>query len=183
MKKFFALFLSLMMLCSFAAAEEMNNYQLSPEEIAVEGEYMLLEAYDLALFIPADFIAFEVPEEAAATQGMLALMGREDGTAIVTIAFQGIANAEGNIVTNYEDLAAHYIASGTAVEHCAINGLETLFYSIPAELVASGMLCNGVCIQSSIEGAWMNIAVMGMTEADLEIGNLILFSMMPYVAE
>ena len=188
MKKLFALLLSLMMLFTFAAAEEaeMNVYLLSPDEIAalgVEGDYMLLEEYGLVLFVPADFIAFEVSEEAAATQGTLAIMGREDGSAIMTIAMQGIANAEGNIVTNYDDLAAHYVASGTAVEHCAINYLECMYYSIPAEMVSNGMLCSGVCIQSSIEGAWLNVAVMGATEADMEICNVILFSLMPQAAE
>ena len=179
MKKFFALFLSLMMLFSVGQAEEMSNYLLSPEEIAVEGNYMLLEDYGLMMFIPADFISFEVTEEAAATQGTLAIMGREDASLMMTIAFAGIADAEGNIITNYEDLAAFYTASGTAVEHCAINYLESMFYSIPAEMVSNGMLTNGVCIQSSIEGAWLNICVLGATEADMEVGSLILLSLMP----
>lgn len=179
MKKIAALILSLMMLFSFAAAEELNNYLLSPEEIAVEGNYMLLEQYGLVLFVPADFIALEVTEEAAATQGTLAIMGREDGSLMMSISFAGIANAEGNLVTNYEDLAAHYIASGAAVEHCAINYLETLYYAIPAEMVASGQLVNGLCIASSVEGAWLNLCVVGVTEEDMAVGNLILFATMP----
>ena len=179
MKKLLALILSLMILFSCGLAEEMNHYLLSPEEIAIEGNYMLLEDYGLMLFVPADFIAFEVSEEAAATQGTLTIMGREDASLLMTIAFARIANAEGNIVTNFDDLAAHYLASGTAVEHCAINYLESMYYSIPTEMVSNGMLCNGVCVQSSIEGAWLNICVLGATEADMEVGNLILFSMMP----
>lgn len=183
MKKLFALVLCLMMLFSFAAAEEMNHYLLSPEEIAVEGSYMLLEDYGLLLFIPADFIAFESPEEAAANQGILTIMGREDASLMMTIALASIADAQGNIITTYEDLAAFYTASGTTVEHCAINYLEAMFYSIPAEMMTNSMLSNGVCIQTSIEGAWLNLCVVAATEADMAVGNLMLFSLMPQAAE
>lgn len=183
MKKLCTLILSLMLLFSLAAAEEMNHYLLSPEDITAEGSYMLLEEYGLILFIPADFVSYEVSEEDMTSKGVKAILGREDGSLMLTISFAGIADAEGNIITTYEDLIAHHAASGLSVEHCAVNYLETMFYTAPAELLPDGVISSGLCIQSSIEGAWLNIVAVAASEADMEMGSLILFSCMPQAAE
>jgi len=179
MKKLFALFLTLMMLCSCGLAEDMNHYQLSPEAFAeVEGNYLLLEKFGVMLFVPADFVSFEVSEEEATTKGTLAIMGREDASLMMTIAYAGMADAEGNLITTYEDLAAFYQLSGADVEVCIVNNIQAMTYTLPTE----GMLTNGLCILTS-EGAVLNFCTVSFTEDDCLLGSLMMLSTMPQVTE
>ena len=178
MKKFAALFLSLMLLFTCGLAEEMNHYQIASTDFAVEGEYMLLEAFGVAMFVPADFVAFEVSEEEAATKGTLAILGREDASLMMTIAYAGMANAEGNLITTYEDLAAFYLASGADVEVCLVNNIQAMTYTLPTE----GYLTNGLCILTA-DGAVLNFCTVSVTEEDCLLGSMMLLSTMPYAAE
>lgn len=177
MKKFFALFLSLMMLFAFATAEELNNYAATREHFEVEGDYMALEQFGLAMFIPADFISFEVPEEEVTTKGTLAVLGREDGTMAMTIAYAAMANAEGNLITTYEDLAAFYMASGAAVEVCYVHGLPAMTYVLPTEYASTGL-----CLLTE-EGAVLNFCILSNVEEDTNLASLMLLSVCPVAAE
>ena len=131
MKKILALLLVLMLSCACvcAVAEDINAYYFDPESVAgVEGEFAALEEYALQFFLPSHFVSFE-PSEADVARGVIAVLGAEDGSIAMSISYVGVADAEGNLITNLNDLYDFYAAQGVeTMELAYFNDLPALYY-------------------------------------------------------
>ena len=173
MKKLFALLIALMMSLSFAMAEDLPAFDLDPAVLAeLDGGYMLLEDFGLQMFMTNDLVAYEMTEADAAI-GTLAILGREDGSLMLTIALAGVADANGNLVTTAADLAAFYETQGVYAVEIIMNGLDCITY----EVVESGMMGVAFCTADGYVLAF-NV-LMGDYEADKTIASLMLTSICP----
>ena len=181
MKKILALVLSLMMLCCCAyAEEEVNSYVFDPALVeGLEGEYAAIAELGVQMWLPANVVSLE-PSEADVARGVIAVLAAEDGSLAVSITLAGVADADGNLITDLYGLAEFYAASGvTEMEIALFNELPALYYVLESNGVAYGNLA-----MMTSEGYVVAISALSNgEEVNAELATVILTSVMPYVAE
>lgn len=148
MKKLFAVLLTLSLLgnCTFVMAEEpaeeleIAEFAFDPASVeGIDGEFMGLEEFGLQFFVPSDFVYYE-PSESDTAKGVISVMGNEEGSVMLSISYAGVADAEGNLITNLVDLGLFYQENG--ISECGLiisNGLECLTYYVEEPTPYSGM--------------------------------------------
>lgn len=173
MKKLLSLLVALMLCCSFAVAEGLPVVQFDTALLSeIPGEYVLLEDFGLQMYMPAEFVSYEVTENDAAT-GALAIFGRENGSLMMTIALAGVADANGNLITTAADLAAFYQTQGVTAVEIIMNDLDCITYDSPE----AGLLGIAFCTAEGYVLAF-NILTADF-EADKTFASLLLMSIFP----
>lgn len=180
MKKFFALVLAMLLCCSCAFAEEIPGFAFDPASVeGLEGGFAALEDCGLQLYLPADFVAYE-PSENDVANGVLSVLGREDGSMMLSISMAGVADAEGNLITTLEGLRDFYAANGVvSPEIVTVNGLPALNYGMEQPVMTNGI---AVMFEGGIVVAF-NITFAEGTEDDVNMAAIILSSIMEMVIE
>lgn len=133
MKKLLALVFALMLSFSCTLAEDLPFIVMDPELLApIEGGYVLFEEFGLQMYMPASFVQFEVSEEGAA-QGVRYNFGREDGSLLLHVGLAGVADTNGNLITNTTDLTTYHQAmEGVTAAEIVLNGLQCMTFEAPA---------------------------------------------------
>ena len=132
MKKIFALLLALtmMMVAAFACAEATYTYSeySYDEEMFAEigGEWLALEDFGLAFYMPDIYLTAEIPEALAAV-GAIAAFGTEDASSNVFLLYGQALNVAGEAAQSVEELAANYSSVGkTNVDVIVVNGIPVI---------------------------------------------------------
>lgn len=177
MKKILALVLILMLSFSCALAEEMNAYYFDTALIeGASGNFVAVGDLGLQFYLPANFIALEVSEEDMA-KGVLAVLAAEDGSLSMSITVAGVADNEGNLITDLEGLADFYAANGvTEMEIACFNDLPALFYTLhtPVDYNSLAFVTE--------EGYFITFSFLpDGTEEMANLANVMLLSVMPVI--
>lgn len=180
MKKFFALVLAMMLCCSCAFAEELPMFAFDPASVeGLDGGFAALEDVGLQLYIPNDFVAYEVSEDDIA-RGVISVMGREDGSLMLSISMAGVADSEGNLITDLETLRDFYtVNNAVGAEILNLNGLPALSYGMEQPVPTNGI---AIMFEGGIVVAF-NVTFAEGTEENVNMAAIILSSIMELVVE
>lgn len=179
MKKFFALVLAMLMCCSCAFAEEAVSelpvFAFDPASVeGMDGGFAALEACGLQVYLPGDFVAYE-PSESDVARGVISVMGREDGSLMMSISMAGVADADGNLITDLYTLCDFYAASNAvAPEVIELNGLPALSYGLQGDVPTNGI---AVMFEGGIVVAF-NVTFAAEAEGAVDTTAVILSSIM-----
>ncbi len=182
MKKLFALILVLLMSLACAVAEEevtVNAYYFDPALVeGFDGNFVEIEGLGLMMYLPANFVSLEISEEDLA-KGVYGVLAAEDGTMSVSITLAGVADANGNLITDLEGLAAFYAESGvTEMEIAYFNDLPALFYTLHTPVTYNSLAF------VTAEGYFISFSFLpNGTEEMANLANVMLTSVMPVVVE
>lgn len=177
MKKILALVLVLMMAFSCAVAEEVNAYYFDPAFVeGVEGEFAAIGDLGLMMFIPSNFVVVEL-SEADIAKGAVAVLAAADGSLSISITVAGVADAEGNLITDLYGLAEFYAANGVnAMEIAYFNDVPALFYTLETPVSYNNLAF------ITEEGYFIVFSFLpNGTEEMANLANSLLFSVMPAV--
>ena len=180
MKKFIALVLAMLLCCSCAFAEELPVFAFDPASVeGMDGGFVAIGDTGLQMYIPNEFVAFE-PSENDVANGVLAIMGREDGSLMLTISMAGVADAEGNLITDLETLRDFYTANGAVgAEIVDLNGYMALSYGMEQPVPTNGIV---VMFEGGIVVAF-NVNFAEGTDENLNLTAIMLSSIMELVVE
>lgn len=182
MKKILALVLALMLCCACAFAEEAEVYSYAFDPAmaeGIEGEFIAFEDLGLQVFIPANF-GFLEPSEADVARGVNYVLAADDGSMSMSITVAGVADAEGNLITDVEGLAAFYAASGvTEMEIAYFNEMPALYYILYLNEIPYANLA-----LATTEGYFISFSIITSgEELPAAIASVMISSIMPYIAE
>lgn len=166
--------------CAFAEEETVASYVFDPVMVeGVEGGFVAFEDLGLQMFIPANFVAIE-PTEADIARGVVYAMGADDQSLAMSVTRAAVADAEGNLITDIEGLAAYYAAVGlTEMEIAFFNELPALYYIQYKDEVPYGSLA-----LAYEEGYFVAFSILtNGEEVPMALATVMLSSIMPYVAE
>ena len=180
MKKFVALVLAMLLCCSCAFAEELPVFAFDPASVeGLEGGFAAVGDTGLQQFVPGDFVAFE-PSENDVANGVIAVMGREDGSLMMSISLAGVADADGNLITSLEGLRDFYAANNVvSPEIVNLNGRMALSYGMEQPVPTNGI---AVMFEGGAVVAF-NITFVESTEENVNMVAAILSSIMELVVE
>ena len=181
MKKILALVLVLMLSFSCALAEEteVNAYYFDPALVeGASGNFVAVGDLGLQFYLPANFVALEVSETDIA-RGVLAVLAAEDGSLSMSITVAGVADAEGNLITDLEGLANFYAANGvTEMEIAYFNDVPALFYTLHTPVDYNNLAF------VTEEGYFISFSFLpNGTEEMANLANVMLMSVMPVTEE
>ena len=179
MKKIFALALILMLAFSCCMAEEVNAYYFDPAFVeGVDGNFAAIGDLGLMMYVPANFVALE-PSESDVARGVIAVLAADDGSLAVSIALAGVADANGNLITDLNGLAEFYALNGvTAMEIAYFNDVPALFYTLETPVTYNNLAF------VTEEGYFITFSFLpNGTEEMANLANVMLMSVMPVTEE
>lgn len=181
MKKFFALFLAVLMLISVSAVAE-SQYSLAEysydESMFAEipGEWYGFAEFGVQFYMPDAYASIEPTEEQAA-QGCLMNFANEDRSSVISIAYGVACDLEGNPIEYANDLADFYASAGMSnVDVIFVNGLPVVsFYIADQDIISYALFFNDAtqCCFSFGPGSDASVATLAA---------LIMTTLMPIAA-